>query len=141
MTIRCESWRPCPEISENLRRVVDANQAGKGYKTIFKEFALHRSTIKQIMYKWRTFYTIVTLPWSGRPTKITPRARCVIVREVTRDHRETSRKLKASLAVAHVNVHEPIIRGTLSCVYGLLKTTWISQKDRYIYDDLKTDHG
>lgn len=60
------------ELSEELRkRIVDAHEAGKGYKFISKEFGLHRSTVRQIVYKWRIFKTTVTLPRSGRPTKIT----------------------------------------------------------------------
>lgn len=60
------------ELSEELRkRIVDAHEAGKGYKIISKEFGLHRSTVRQIVYKWRIFKTTVTLPRSGRPTKIT----------------------------------------------------------------------
>lgn len=92
MTIRCERVSCCnlrtdiclnlimwsgimprtKELSEELRkRVVGAHEAGKGYKIISKEFGLHRSTIRQIVYKWRIFKTTVTLPRSGRPTKIT----------------------------------------------------------------------
>ena len=63
------------EISEDLRRrVVDAHQAGKGYKTISKEFGLKQLTVRQIVYKLRTSKTTVTLPRRGRPPKITPRA-------------------------------------------------------------------
>ena len=69
-------------------------------------------SVRQIVYKLKTSNTIVTLPRSGRPTKITPRARHVIVQEVTRDPRVMSRKLKDSLAVATVNVYESTIRGT-----------------------------
>lgn len=60
------------ELSGELRkRIVDAHEAGKGYKIISKEYGLHRSTVRQIVYKWRIFKTTVTLPRSGRPTKIT----------------------------------------------------------------------
>lgn len=47
----------------------------------------------------------------GRPTKVTPRAQYVIVHEVTR---VTSMKLKPSLVVANISVHESIMRRTLS---------------------------
>src|SRR4029434_958157 len=73
------------EIPRNLRKqVVDAHQAGKGYKTISKQFGLHQSTVRQIVYKWRKFSTIATLPRSGRLAKITPRARRIIFQEVTK---------------------------------------------------------
>ncbi len=42
------------EITEDLGKRVDvAHQARKGYKTISKEFELHKSTVRQIVYKWR----------------------------------------------------------------------------------------
>ncbi len=41
--------------------------------TISKEFGLYKSTVRQIVYKWRKFKTTVTFPRSGRPTKITPK--------------------------------------------------------------------
>ncbi|XP_071968848.1 uncharacterized protein [Engystomops pustulosus] len=64
------------EICEEVRRkVVEAHQAGKGYKSLSKVFHLHRSTIRQIIYKWKVFNTIATRPRSGRPTKPTARHR------------------------------------------------------------------
>lgn len=64
------------EISAELRqKVVDGHQTGTDYKTVSKEFDLHRS-IGQIQH--------FTLPGSGRSTKITPRARRVILQEVTK---------------------------------------------------------
>ncbi|MBN3293577.1 TCB1 transposase, partial [Polypterus senegalus] len=69
------------------------------------------STVRQIVNK---FKTIVTLPRNGRPTKITPRARHVIVGEVTKDPRVTSKQLKASLTLANVHVHESTIRRTMN---------------------------
>ncbi|XP_077110778.1 uncharacterized protein LOC143766748 [Ranitomeya variabilis] len=59
------------EISDEVRRkVVAAHEAGKGYKTISKVCELHRSTVRQIIYKWKTFNTVSSRPRSGRPTKI-----------------------------------------------------------------------
>ena len=103
------------EDSRELRKqVVDAHQAGKGYKTISKQFGLHQSTVRQIVYKWRKFSTIVTLPRSGRPAKITPRARRIIFQEVTKNPRVTSKDLQASLALANVSVNESTVRQTLN---------------------------
>ncbi len=45
-------WRT-KEITEDLGNRVDvAHQARNGYKTISKEFGLHKSTVRQIVYKW-----------------------------------------------------------------------------------------
>ncbi|MBN3314585.1 XRCC4 protein, partial [Atractosteus spatula] len=103
------------EISEDLRkRVVDAHQAGKGYRMTSKDSRLHQSTVRRIVYKCRKFNTTVTLPRSGRPTKITPRARRIIFREITKNPRVMSKDLQASLALANVSVHESTIRQTLN---------------------------
>ncbi len=72
------------------------------------------STSPQSVYKWRKFKTTATFPRSGQPTKITPKARLVIVREVAKDPRVTSKQLKAFLTSANINVYESIIRRTLS---------------------------
>uniref|UniRef100_A0AAR2LFJ0 Transposase Tc1-like domain-containing protein n=1 Tax=Pygocentrus nattereri TaxID=42514 RepID=A0AAR2LFJ0_PYGNA len=133
------------EISEDLtKRVVDAHQAGKGYKTISKEFGLYQSIIRQIVYKWRKFKTIVSLPRSGRPTKNTPRARRVIVGEVTKDPRVTSKQLKASLTLANVNVHESTIRRTLNNngVHGRVarRKPLLSKKNNAARLQFATDH-
>ncbi len=65
------------EITEDLGKRVDvAHQARKGYKTISKEFELHKSTVRQIVYKWRKFKITVTFPRSGRPTKIIQSRTC-----------------------------------------------------------------
>ncbi|XP_044130787.1 zinc finger protein 367-like [Bufo gargarizans] len=59
------------EISEEVRKkVVEAHKDGKGYKAISKVFDLHRSTVRQIIYKWKVFNSIDTRPRSGRPTKL-----------------------------------------------------------------------
>ncbi|XP_077110775.1 uncharacterized protein LOC143766747 [Ranitomeya variabilis] len=59
------------DFSEDVRRrVVEAHEAGKGYKTISKMCELHHSTVRKIVYKWKAFNTISTLPRSGRPTKM-----------------------------------------------------------------------
>ena len=102
------------EIPEDLRKkVVDAYQSGKGYKAISKALGLHRTTVRAILSKWRKFGTVVNLPRSGRPAKISPRARRKIVQEVTKNPRTTSRDLQASLASAKVSVHDSTIRKTL----------------------------
>ena len=59
-------------ISEDLRlRIVDLHKAGKGYKSISKSLDVHQYTVRYIVYKWRKFSTVATLPRSGRPAKMT----------------------------------------------------------------------
>ncbi|CAI9576007.1 unnamed protein product, partial [Staurois parvus] len=103
------------EISEDLRKqVVDAHKSGKGYKRIAKDLGLHLSTVKRIIYKWKKFSTVATLPRSGRPTKISAKARHTILKHMRDNTRVTAKDLKASLALDNINVHESTIRKTLS---------------------------
>ncbi len=48
------------EIIEDLRKRVDvAHHARKDYKTISKEFGLYKSTIGQIVYKWKKLHIYI----------------------------------------------------------------------------------
>ncbi len=99
------------EITEDLRKRVDvAHQARKGYKTTSKVFGLHKSTVRQIVYKRRKFKTTVTFPRRLSANKDHSEAECVIVCEVVKVPWVTSKQLKAFLTLAYVNVHEPIRR-------------------------------
>ncbi len=99
------------EIPEDLRKkVVDAYQSGKGYKAISKALRLHRTTVKAILSKWRKFGTVVNLPRSGCPAKISPRARRNIIQEVIKNPRTTSGSQPLS---AKFSVHDFTIRKTL----------------------------
>lgn len=64
--------------------------------------------------KWRKLTIIFTLSMSNQPTKICPRARWVIVCELLEEPRVGSKKLKASIMLASVNVHESKIRRALN---------------------------
>ncbi len=70
---------------------------------------LQRTTVRAIIYKWRKLGTVVNLPRSGRPTKITPRAQRRLIQEVIKEPRTTSKELQASLD-SKVSVHDSTIR-------------------------------
>ncbi|KAF7670306.1 hypothetical protein LDENG_00272020 [Lucifuga dentata] len=102
------------EIQEQMRnKVIDIYQSGKGYKAISKALGLQRTTVRAIIHKWRKHGTVVNLPRSGRPTKITPRAHRRLIQEVTKEPRTTSKALQASLASVKVSVHDSTIRKRL----------------------------
>lgn len=102
------------EIQEQMRnKVIDIYQSGKGYKAISKALGLQRTTVRAIIHKWRKFGTVVNLPRSGRPTKITPRAQRRLIQEVTKEPTTTSKELQASLASVKVSVHDSTIRKRL----------------------------
>ncbi len=102
------------EIQEQMRnKIVDMYQSGKGYKPISKSLGLQRTTIRAIIHKWRKLGTVVNLPRSGRPTKITPRAQRQLIQEVIKEPRTTSKELQASLDSIKVSVHDSTIRKRL----------------------------
>uniref|UniRef100_A0A803JRB2 Tc1-like transposase DDE domain-containing protein n=1 Tax=Xenopus tropicalis TaxID=8364 RepID=A0A803JRB2_XENTR len=90
------------ELSEDLRlRIVDL-QAGKGSKSISKSLAVHRSTVRQSVYKWRKFSTAATLPRSVCPIKMTARAQHRMLNEVKKNPRVSSKDLQKCLASANI---------------------------------------
>ncbi len=95
------------------KKVIEIYQSGKGYKAISKPLGLQRTTVRAIIHKWRKHGTVVNLPRSGRPTKITPRAQRWLIQEVTKDPTTTSKELQASLASVKVSVHDSTIRKRL----------------------------
>lgn len=103
------------ELSEDLRaRIVELHKAGRGYKSISKSLDVHVSTVRQIIYKWREFKTVATLPRRGRPAKMTARAQRRMVSEVRRNPRASAKALQTSLAHANISVHTSTIRKCLN---------------------------
>ncbi|XP_047186465.1 palmitoyltransferase ZDHHC21 isoform X2 [Scophthalmus maximus] len=73
-----------------------------------------RTTVRAIIHQWRKHGTVVNIPRSGRPTKITPRAQRRLIQEVTKDPTTTSKELQASLA----SVKKKNIIPTVKCGGG-----------------------
>ncbi len=94
-------------------KIVDMHQSGKGYTAISKALGLQRTTVRAIIHKWRKLGTVVNLPRSGRPTKITPTAQWRHIQEVIKEPRTTFKELQASLASINVSVHDSTIRKRL----------------------------
>ncbi len=94
-------------------KIVDMYQYGKGYKAISKALGLQQTTVRAIIHKWRKLVTVVILPRSGWPTKITPRAEWWLIQEVIKEPIKTSKELQASLASIKVSVNESTIRKRL----------------------------
>ncbi len=90
------------------------HQAIKCYKPISKEFGLHKSTVRQICVLIEEIqdHCYLTEKWSTNIDH--SKAERVIVCKVAKVPRITSKQLKAFLALANVNVHEPTIRRALS---------------------------
>ncbi|XP_028675043.1 uncharacterized protein LOC114664897 [Erpetoichthys calabaricus] len=93
------------EIPVEIRKqVVATYQSGKGYKATSKALGLHRTTVRAIISKWKKLGTVVNLPRSGRPSKISTSVQHKFIQEVT-----NSKELQPSLASAKDNVHDSII--------------------------------
>ncbi len=71
-----------------------------------------------IIHKWRKLGTVVNLPRSGRPTKITSRAQWRLILEVIKEPITTSKELQASLDSIKVSVHDSTIKKRL-CKCGI----------------------
>ncbi|KAJ8017329.1 hypothetical protein DPEC_G00016740 [Dallia pectoralis] len=83
------------EHSEAFRkRVVDAYESGKGYRKISKQFEISHSTVRKIVYKWRTFKTTANMPRSGRPRKFSQRADLKMLKEVSYNSNMSSQDLQ-----------------------------------------------
>ncbi len=79
------------EIQKQMRnKIVDMYQSGKGYKVISKALGLQRTMVRAIIHKWRKLVTVVNLPRSGWPTKITPKR---LIQEVIKEPRTTFKEL------------------------------------------------
>ena len=106
-------------ISRDHREsIVAAHQSRKGYKAISKPFNLHRTTLRKIIHKWKTFKIFASLPRSGRPSKFTPRSDHAMIREITKTLRVASQTLQASVSMINVKIHTRTIRRRLK-KYGL----------------------
>ncbi len=102
------------EIQEQMRnKIADMYQSGKDCRAISKALGLQRTTVRAIIHKWRKLVTVVNLPRSGWPTKITPRVQRRLIQEVIKEPRTTSKELQASLASIKVSVHDSTIRKRL----------------------------
>ncbi|KAI4878047.1 hypothetical protein NFI96_011653 [Prochilodus magdalenae] len=61
------------DIQEQMRKkVIGIYKPGKGFKAISKVLRPQRTTVRAIIHKWQKHGTVVNLPRSGQPTKITP---------------------------------------------------------------------
>jgi transposase len=107
-----------PELTK--KEIIVAHKRGDGYKTISKNLGLHISTVRQVVYRWRSSKTTASLPRSGSTRKIMDRIARQLVADATRNPRVISRELQSNLQQFGVHVHRSTIRRTLntSGLYG-----------------------
>ncbi|KAI3360768.1 hypothetical protein L3Q82_013010 [Scortum barcoo] len=78
-----------PSSAESFQKhqrdlIVQRYQSGEGYKRISKELNIPWNTVKTVIIKWRKYGTTVTLPRTGRPSKIDDKTRRKLVREAAK---------------------------------------------------------
>ena len=101
------------ELSVELRDgMARRHRSGEGYKTISRVLKVPKSTVNSIIRKGKEYETTQTLPRAGRPTKLSNRARRILVREVTKNQMTTLTEPQSSLA----EMGEPARRTTISAV-------------------------
>lgn len=95
---------------------------GKAYKSISKSLDVHKSTVRQTIYKWKKPSTVAPLSQCGRPVKMTVREQCRML-SVVKKNPGLSAKNK-SLAHANIIVEKSTISETLNKngVHG--RTSW-----------------
>ncbi|KAM9392316.1 transcription factor BTF3 homolog 4-like isoform 2-T2 [Pholidichthys leucotaenia] len=74
--------RELPKHQRDL--IVQRYQSGEGYKRISKALSIPWNTVKTVIIKWRKYGTTVTLPRTGRPSKIDEKSRRRLVREAAK---------------------------------------------------------
>ena len=80
------------------------HNAGKGYKSISESLDVHQSTVRQIVYKWKKFSTVATLPRNGHPAKMTARAQRRILNEVKKNPSVSAEDLQKYMEHANISV-------------------------------------
>ncbi|XP_053487288.1 anamorsin isoform X1 [Ictalurus furcatus] len=88
------------ELPKHLRDlIVERYRSGEGYKRISKTLDVPWNTVKAIINKWKKWGTTVTLPRTGRPSKIDVRTGRKLIREAAKRPTATLKELQEYLQV------------------------------------------
>ena len=95
--------------------------------------------VRQIVYKWRKFSTVATLPRSGRPAKMTAREQCRMLNEAKKNPGVSAKDLQKSLEHANISADESTICKTLNNngVHGRTRKKPLLSKKKNIAAHLK----
>lgn len=95
--------RKLPKHQRDL--IVKRYQSGEGYRRISKALDIPWNTVKKVIIKWRKYATTVTLPRTGRPSKIDEKTRRKLVREAAKRPTATWKELQEFLASTGSVIH------------------------------------
>ncbi|XP_047677661.1 zinc finger MYM-type protein 4 isoform X2 [Tachysurus fulvidraco] len=91
------------ELTKHVRDlVVERYLLGEGYKRISKLLNIPSSTVRAIINKWKKWGTTVTLPRTGRPSKIDKRTRQKPIRGTAERPTATLKELQEYLSICSV---------------------------------------
>ena len=85
--------------------IVERYQSGEGYKIISKALDIPWNTVKTVIIKWRKYGTTVTLPRTGRHSKIDEKTRRKLIREASKRPTATLKELQEFLASTGCVLH------------------------------------
>ncbi|XP_019732732.1 histone-lysine N-methyltransferase NSD2 [Hippocampus comes] len=97
--------RELPQHQKDL--IVQRYRSGEGYKRISKALNMPWNTVKTVVVKWRKYGTTVTLPRTGRPSKINEKMTRKLVREAAERPTETLKE-RQELLPAVVSEPSPV---------------------------------
>ncbi|XP_029654958.1 uncharacterized protein LOC115228528 [Octopus sinensis] len=95
------------------QRVVTAHQNGKSYGEISKLLILPKSTVRNIITRWKQRGTVMNKPRSGAPKKISLRSSSLMKRLVTSNPKITRKELADNLKITGTSVSLRTITSTL----------------------------
>ena len=103
------------ELSSDMRsRIIAKHREGHSIREIGKLLIIPKSSVCNIIKKWKMFRTTANKQRSGAPRKLNERTRRTIVRAINKDPRITATALTKELAeVDSVKVHPETVRRAL----------------------------
>ena len=103
------------ETTECKRKaVIELHKAKKSIRDISKQLQVPRSTVHDIVTKFKEFSTVKNLPRTGRPTILTPQDKRRIVRLALKNPRITTKDLCKELEDSNVCVSHSTVRRCLN---------------------------
>ena len=108
-----QPWVPVSSCVKLKMKVLDARNAGDGYKKIAKCCQLAVSTVWNVIERWQIRATVEVKMRSGRSRKLSERTAHMLVRKANQDPHLTAKNLQEDLADSGVVVHHSTVQRCL----------------------------
>lgn len=93
--------------------IIDLNKSGKSLGAISKQLQVPRSTVHTTVCKYKVHGTVVSLPRSGRKSKLSPAAEKKLVRMVKSKPRTAKKQVRDELQAAGTQVSVSTVKRVL----------------------------